>query len=50
MVPKAGPSFSILRPSKMIYLDNGPVAKRRVFQNVMQVLARERVPPPVPPR
>ena len=36
--PKADPSFPLQGRPKMIYLDNGPVAKRRVFQNVMQAL------------
>ncbi|WLI15543.1 MULTISPECIES: IS481 family transposase [Pseudomonas] len=41
MAPKADPSFPFQGRPKMIYLDNGPVAKRRVFQNVMQALGIE---------
>ena len=41
MAPKAAPSFPFQGRPKMIYLDNGPVAKRRVFQNVMQALGIE---------
>ncbi|KPC14898.1 Integrase [Pseudomonas syringae pv. maculicola] len=41
MVPKADPTFPFQGRPKMIYLDNGPVAKRRVFQNVMQALGIE---------
>ncbi|XDJ36633.1 MAG: IS481 family transposase (plasmid) [Burkholderia sp.] len=35
------PTFPFQGRPKMIYLDNGPVAKRRVFQNVMQALGIE---------
>jgi hypothetical protein len=38
MAPKADPAFPFQGRPKMIYLDNGPVAKSRVFQNVMQAL------------
>ncbi|WP_198387981.1 DDE-type integrase/transposase/recombinase [Burkholderia ubonensis] len=38
MTPKADPAFPFQGRPKMIYLDNGPVAKSRVFQNVMQAL------------
>ncbi len=38
MAPKADPAFPIQGRPKMIYLDNGPVAKSRVFQNVMRAL------------
>lgn len=38
MAPKADPAFAFQGRPKMIYLDNGPVAKSRVFQNVMQAL------------
>jgi hypothetical protein len=41
MAPKADPSFPFQGRPKMIYLDNGPVAMRRVFQNVMQALGIE---------
>jgi hypothetical protein len=41
MAPKADSTFSFQGRPKMIYLDNGPVAKRRVFQNVMQALGIE---------
>ncbi|WP_235668644.1 IS66 family transposase [Pseudomonas amygdali] len=41
MTPKADPTFPFQGRPKMIYLDNGPVAKRRVFQNVMQALGIE---------
>ncbi|WP_221033505.1 IS481 family transposase [Pseudomonas coronafaciens] len=41
MAPKADPTFLFQGRPKMIYLDNGPVAKRRVFQNVMQALGIE---------
>ncbi|WP_219915020.1 IS481 family transposase [Pseudomonas protegens] len=41
MAPKADPTFPLQGRPKMIYLDNGPVAKRRVFQNVMQALGIE---------
>ncbi|MEN3813573.1 IS481 family transposase [Chromobacterium piscinae] len=38
MAPKADPNFLFQGRPKMIYLDNGPVAKSRVFQNVMEGL------------
>ena len=38
MAPKAGQAFPFQGRPKMIYLDNGPVAKSRVFQNVMLAL------------
>ena len=38
MAPKADPAFLIQGRPKFLYLDNGPVAKSRVFQNVMQAL------------
>lgn len=38
MAPKSDPAFPFQGRPKMIYLDNGPVAKSRVFQNVMQAL------------
>ncbi|EOG3621273.1 IS481 family transposase, partial [Pseudomonas putida] len=41
MSPKADPTFPFQGRPKMLYLDNGPVAKRRVFQNVMQALGIE---------
>lgn len=41
MAPKADPTFPFQGRPKMVYLDNGPVAKRRVFQNVMQALGIE---------
>ncbi|QLJ17323.1 transposase (plasmid) [Pseudomonas putida] len=41
MATKADPSFPFQGRPKMIYLDNGPVAKRRVFQNVMEALGIE---------
>jgi hypothetical protein len=41
MAPKADPTFAFQGRPKMIYLDNGPVAKRRVFQKVMQALGIE---------
>ncbi|MFO3661094.1 MULTISPECIES: DDE-type integrase/transposase/recombinase [Pseudomonas syringae group genomosp. 2] len=41
MAPKADPTFPFQGRPKVIYLDNGPVAKRRVFQNVMQALGIE---------
>jgi hypothetical protein len=37
MAPKIG-GFPFQGRPKMIYLDNGPVAKSRVFQNVMTAL------------
>lgn len=41
MAPKADPTFPFQGRPKMIYLDNGPVAKSRVFQNVMLALGIE---------
>lgn len=41
MAPKADQSFPFQGRPKMIYLDNGPVAKSRVFQNVMLALEVE---------
>lgn len=41
MAPKADPSFPFQGRPKLIYLDNGPVAKRRVFQSVMRALGIE---------
>ena len=41
MAPKADEAFPFQGRPKMIYLDNGPVAKSRVFQNVMQALGIE---------
>lgn len=38
MAAKADATFQFQGRPKMIYLDNGPVAKSRVFQNVMQAL------------
>lgn len=38
MAPKAGVSTPFQGRPKMIYLDNGPVSKSHVFQNVMQAL------------
>jgi hypothetical protein len=38
MAAKADPAFPFQGRPKMIYLDNGPVAKSRVFQNVMLAL------------
>lgn len=38
MAPKADPACAFQGRPKLIYLDNGPVAKSRVFQNVMQAL------------
>jgi len=38
MAPKADMENPFQGRPKMIYLDNGPVAKSRVFQNVMQAL------------
>jgi hypothetical protein len=35
MAPKADPAFAFPGRPKLIYLDNGPVAKSQVFQNVM---------------
>lgn len=41
MAPKADPACPFQGRPKMIYLDNGPVAKSHVFQNVMQALEIE---------
>ncbi len=41
MAAKADTSFPFQGRPKMIYLDNGPVAKSMVFQNVMQALGIE---------
>jgi hypothetical protein len=41
MAPKADVAFPFQGMPKMIYLDNGPVAKSRVFQNVMLALGIE---------
>jgi hypothetical protein len=41
MAPKTDPAFPFQGRPKMIYLDNGPVAKSRVFQNVMLALGIE---------
>ncbi|HEY0941345.1 MAG TPA: IS481 family transposase [Steroidobacter sp.] len=41
MAPKADPANPLQGRPKMIYLDNGPVAKSRVYQNVMQALGVE---------
>ena len=38
MAPKADPAFAFQGRPKMLYLDNGPVARSRVFQNVMSAL------------
>lgn len=38
MAVKADPAFPFQGRPKMLYLDNGPVAKSRVFQNVMDGL------------
>jgi hypothetical protein len=38
MAPKSDQAFPFQGRPKMIYLDNGPVAKSRVFQNVMLAL------------
>jgi hypothetical protein len=38
MAPKADAGFLLQGRPKLIYLDNGPVAKSRVFQNVMLAL------------
>lgn len=35
MAPKVDPAFPLQGRPKMLYLDNGPVAKSRVFQDVM---------------
>lgn len=41
MAPKADATFPFQGRPKLIYLDNGPVAKSRVFQNVMLSLGIE---------
>lgn len=41
MAPKADPTFPLRGRPKMIYLDNGPIAKSRVFHNVMRALGVE---------
>ncbi len=41
MAAKSDPEFPFQGRPKMIYLDNGPVAKSRVFQNVMKALGIE---------
>jgi hypothetical protein len=41
MAPKADATFPFQGRPRMIYLDNGPVAKSRVFQNVMLSLGIE---------
>ena len=41
MAAKGDAEFPFQGRPKMIYLDNGPVAKSRVFQNVMQALGIE---------
>ncbi|MDB5773803.1 MAG: Integrase, catalytic region [Burkholderia sp.] len=41
MAAKGDAAFPFQGRPKMIYLDNGPVAKSRVFQNVMQALGIE---------
>lgn len=38
MAPKAEPAFPFQGRPQLLYLDNGPVAKSRVFQSVMQAL------------
>jgi hypothetical protein len=38
MAPKADPAFPFHGRPQLLYLDNGPVAKSRVFQTVMQAL------------
>ena len=38
MAPKADPAFPFQGRPQLLYLDNGPVAKSRVFQTVMQAL------------
>jgi hypothetical protein len=38
MAPKADPAFPFQGRPALIYLDNGPVSKSRVFQTVMQAL------------
>lgn len=41
MAPKADPAFVMQGRPKMIYLDNGPIAKSRVFNSVMHALGVE---------
>jgi len=41
MAPKADPSFPFQGRPRMIYLDNGPVARSHAFRNVMQALEIE---------
>lgn len=41
MAAKGEAEFPFRGRPKMLYLDNGPVAKSRVFQNVMQALGIE---------
>jgi hypothetical protein len=41
MAPKADAAYPFQGRPAMMYLDNGPVAKSRVFQNVMQALGIE---------
>ncbi len=41
MAPKADAAYPFQGRPQMLYLDNGPVAKSRVFQNVMQALGIE---------
>lgn len=38
MAPKADPEYPFQGRPQLLYLDNGPVAKSHVFQNVMQAL------------
>lgn len=38
MAPKSDPAFPFQGRPKMIYLDNGPIAKSQVFQSVMHAL------------
>jgi hypothetical protein len=38
MAPKADATFALQGRPKMLYLDNGPIAKARVFHNVMKAL------------
>jgi hypothetical protein len=38
MAPKADPAFPFQGRPQLLYLDNGPVAKSRVFQTVMRAL------------
>lgn len=41
MAPKSDAAFPFQGRPKLLYMDNGPVAKSRVFQNVMQGLGIE---------